>query len=380
MRVVVFGTYDKAVHPRAAVLIDGLADQGFDVRELNAPLGLGTANRVAMLQHPGRLPALVVRLARCWVRLLAGSFAVGTAEAVLVPYMGHFDVLLARLRWPRRLVVLDYLVSAAGTARDRGESGRVKITLLRGLDRIALSAADVVVVDTDESAAALPQSRRRRAVVVPVGATEHWFAAAERASAPPTSGPLRVVFFGLFTPLQGTPTIARALARIEDGLLAVTLIGTGQDHAEVRRLLSARSDITWHDWVPADRLPHLVAGHDVCLGIFGDTPKALTVVPTKVYQGAAAGCAIVTSRTPAQQHALQDAAVLVPPADDHALAEALVALSRDPAGLARLRESAAVRGLAFAPANAVRPLAEELVVRVGGSAPSTSEPTTRLSS
>ena len=41
----------------------------------------------------------------------------------------------------------------------------------------------------------------------------------------------------------------------------------------------------------------MVASHDVCLGIFGDTDKALSVVPTKVYQGAAAGCAVVTSDT-----------------------------------------------------------------------------------
>ena len=47
--------------------------------------------------------------------------------------------------------------------------------------------------------------------------------------------------------------------------------------------------------MPAADLPALVAGHDVCLGIFGTGDKALRVVPNKVFQGAAAGCAIVTS-------------------------------------------------------------------------------------
>ena len=84
-------------------------------------------------------------------------------------------------------------------------------------------------------------------------------------------------------------TIARALARLDAGLLAVTLLGTGQDHDDVRRMLADRDDVTWHDWVPIEELPAVVAEHDVCLGIFGDTDKALTVVPTKVYQGAAAG-------------------------------------------------------------------------------------------
>ena len=75
--------------------------------------------------------------------------------------------------------------------------------------------------------------------------------------------------------------------------------------------------------MPAANLPALVAGHDVCLGIFGTGDKALRVVPNKVFQGAAAGCAIVTSDTAPQRRALGDAAVLVPPGDPEALAAAL---------------------------------------------------------
>ena len=51
----------------------------------------------------------------------------GPTDAVLVPYLGHFDVLLARLRWPRRTIALDHLVSGEATARDRGESGGLKL-------------------------------------------------------------------------------------------------------------------------------------------------------------------------------------------------------------------------------------------------------------
>ena len=116
-----------------------------------------------------------------------------------------------------------------------------------------------------------------------------------------------MVFFGSFTPLQGTVTVARALRGAPEGALEVTLLGTGQDHADVRRILAGRGDVTWHDWVPIAELPGLVAAHDVCLGIFGDTDKALTVVPTKIYQGAAAGCALVTSDTAPQRRAWGDA-------------------------------------------------------------------------
>ena len=99
--------------------------------------------------------------------------------------------------------------------------------------------------------------------------------------------------------------------------------------------------------MPAADLPALVAGHDVCLGIFGTGDKALRVVPNKVFQGAAAGCAIVTSDTAPQRRALGDAAVLVPPGDPEALAAALRRLADDRADLARLRRQA--RGLARQP-------------------------------
>ena len=81
-----------------------------------------------------------------------------------------------------------------------------------------------------------------------------------------------------------------------------------------------------------------MAAHDVGLGIFGTTAKALTVVPTKVFQAAAAGCAVVTSDTAPQRDSLRDAAVFVPPGDAAALASALVALAADPAWVRPARE------------------------------------------
>lgn len=90
----------------------------------------------------------------------------------------------------------------------------------------------------------------------------------------------------------------------------------------------------------AHELPGLIAGHDVCLGIFGTSRRALSVVPTEVYQAAAAGCAVVTSDTAPQRAAFGDAAVLVPAGDPAALAAALRQLADDPDELTRLRKAA----------------------------------------
>jgi glycosyltransferase involved in cell wall biosynthesis len=361
MRVLLFGTYDTATHPRVAVMAEGLRAGGAEVAECNAPLGLDTAARVEFLAHPWRAPALLLRLARRWATLARAARRMPAPDVVLVGYLGHFDVHLARLIFRRIPVVLDHLVGASDTARDRRLDGGLRQVLLRMIDTAALRAADIVVVDTEEHLAALPERYRPRAVVVPVGAPAAWYDAARPAGGEGTGGPLRVVFYGLYTPLQGTPVIGAALGRIAGAPIEITMIGGGQDEPRARAAAAANHAVRWVAWVPAADLPALVAGHDVCLGIFGTSDKALRVVPNKVFQGAAAGCAIVTSDTAPQRRTLGDAAVLVPPGDPEALAKELLRLADDRAELARLRRRAhelAVRQ--FAPERIVTPLAREL--------------------
>ena len=365
MRVLLFGTYDAVAHPRIAILGEGLRASGVEVAECNAPLGLGTAARVAMLAQPWRVPALLARLARRWLTLARSARRLRRPDVVLVGYLGHFDVHLARLLFRGVPIVLDHLVSASGTGRDRRLDGGPRRALLRMIDAAALAAAAVVLVDTEEHRAALPERYRARAVVVRVGARAGWFAAAaagcEPAGQADVHGPLRVVFYGLYTPLQGTPVIGAALSLITGAPIQVTMIGGGQDAAAARAAAAANAAVRWVDWVPAAQLPALVAAHDVCLGIFGTGEKALCVVPNKVFQGAAAGCAIITSDTAPQRRALGPAAVLVPPGDPRALADALLRLAADRAGLASLRGQAARRAAErFAAGQTVAPLLHRL--------------------
>ncbi|MBL0885877.1 glycosyltransferase [Myceligenerans indicum] len=381
-----FGTYDAERHPRVAVLVAGLRAHGAEVAELNRPLGFSTAERVRMLQQPWRLPLLALRLLACWTGLVAGAFRLrrrhGRPEAVLVGYMGHFDVVLARVLFPRSVVVLDHLIFAGDTAADRGAAG-LRVRLLNVLDRVATSCADLVITDTDEHRAMLPAPAK--GVTVPVGAPATWFDAADRpmadggpsadgqpmadggpsadggdrdqldADAP--GGALRLVFFGLYTPLQGAAVIAEAIRdAVASGTdLRVTMIGTGQDLGSAREILAGTSGITWHGWVEPAELPALVARHDVCLGIFSDTPKGLRVVPNKVYQGLAAGCVVVTSDTPPQRRAVGEVAELVPPGDPAALSATLTALT-DPARLAEARTRLARGRASVRPESVVEPL------------------------
>ena len=366
MRALLFGTYDTSLHPRIATIAEGLAARDFTVAECNAPLGFDTAARVAMLAHPWRVPLLVARLARRWLTLARRARAMPAPDVVVVGYLGHFDVHLARLIFRRVPIVLDHLIGASDTARDRRLGGIFRQALLKGIDAGALRAADTVVVDTDEHLASLPARHQARAVVVPVGAPGAWYLAGQKPKPDRDGGPLRVVFYGLYTPLQGTPVIGAALRQVAGAPVEVTMVGLGQDKAATMAAAGDNHAVQWLDWVPPAELPALVAGHDVCLGIFGTGEKALRVVPNKVFQGAAAGCAIVTSDTAPQRRALGPAAILVPPGDPDALAAVLLRLAADRAEAARMgRQARQLAEEQFTPERIVAPLTEQLAAEPG---------------
>jgi glycosyltransferase involved in cell wall biosynthesis len=355
VRVLGFGTYDTRAHPRIEVLLQGLREHGHVVVECNRPLGLNTAQRVALLQQPWRLPLLGWRLLRCWLGLVVTSRRSPRPDVVLVGYLGHFDVLLARLVFPRNTIVLDQLVFGADTAGDRGVRGGWRSRLLAWLDAAACAAATVIVVDTEENAALAPRRFRHKVVVVAVGAPKAWFVT-RREPAGSRPAPISVLFFGLFTPLQGATTIAAAAARSDPTRIRFTFVGRGQD-LDAAKAAVGHADVTWIDWIDDTALPPAVAEYDVCLGIFGTSPKALRVVPNKVFQGAAAGCALVTSDTPPQRRALGTSALFVAPGDPQALADALLLLADDrPALLRHANAASTLAAMSFTPAAVVAPL------------------------
>lgn len=364
MFVVGFGTYDTRRHPRSGIILRGLRELGVKVVEFNEPLNISTAERVEILRKPWLIYKLILSIFRSWrmltierMRWLGRNFLQraesSAVDAVLVGYMGHFDVLLARLLFPNTVIALDMLIFAHDTALDRGTTSKSELRLLRLLDNAAMRIPSLIVTDTEENASLVPDRFREKVVVIPVGVNHEWQARRLRTLARATEvrPKLSIVFYGLFTPLQGAETIATAVSSLSDVPIEVTIIGTGQDYAKARHVAHESHNITWIDWVDPVELPYLVAQFDVCLGIFGDTAKARRVVPNKVYQGAAAGCAIVTSDTQPQRRALGDCAIYVPPGDAGALEQALRDLLARPDEVIRLQRLASLRAReAFAPA------------------------------
>nr|WP_240541442.1 glycosyltransferase [Bifidobacterium santillanense] len=201
-------------------------------------------------------------------------------------------------------------------------------------------------------------------MVIPVGAPREWYTAGDAEAEAVSSGEATrsrdIVFYGLYTPLQGVPVIARAAKELASRGLTphFTLIGKGQDYDEVRTIAAGLDNVEFREWVEPEDLPALVASHAISLGIFSTTPKGLHVVPNKVYQSMAAGCAVITSDTAPQRRMLGDGVTYVKPGDAVWLADAIEELLADDERLHAAQQSAEETAKAFTAQRITRQLAD----------------------
>jgi glycosyltransferase involved in cell wall biosynthesis len=249
-------------------------------------------------------------------------------DVLIVGYPGHFDFPAARWAARGRPVVFNPLVSLADTlVSDRGRfrRGSFAARTLEAIDRRAFRSADLVVADTDAHAEFLSRATgvpRSRFAVCAVGAEERIFRPVWTWSEPFTC-----LFVGKLIPLHGVETILEA-ARLTPEI-AFRLVGSGQLDAT---LAERPENVEWVPWVEYERIPEELAGAGCALGIFGTSDKARRVIPNKAYQALACGTPLVTGDTEAARELLVDgeSALLVPPGDPAALAEAVRRIAGDP--------------------------------------------------
>jgi glycosyltransferase involved in cell wall biosynthesis len=264
-----------------------------------------------------------LRLAAAEARLLTRR--ADDADAIVVGYPGHFDLVAARRAARGRPVVFNPLVSLADTLvgdRGRFRSGSLAARALERVDKSAFRSADLVVADTAAHARFLSDVRGRDDVgVCFVGAEDRLFTPGWNPEAPFT-----VVFVGKLIPLQGVDTILAAAREAPD--IRFRIVGSGQ----LDPLLADRPTNVEHvRWVEYERLPEEIRRAGCALGIFGTTAKAQRVIPNKAFQALACGVPLVTADTPAARELLvhEESALLVSAGDPEALAAAVRRLAED---------------------------------------------------
>ena len=330
MRVLVFGTYQRE-YPRNAQVRSCLRGAGVDLAERHIDVWDGKREAWAAGV------AAIARLGLAEMRLAISRRQ--PADALLVGYPGHLDLVAARVAARGRPIVFDPLVSLYDTLiGDRGRFTPTSVAgrALRQIDRAAFRAADIVVADTVAHAEFYAEQfdiDPARLRVCLVGAEDRLFHAAPVAPTPAAEEPFSVLFVGKLIPLHGLETILAAARLAPD--VPFRIVGSGQlDNV----LGDAPTNVTHVPWIEYEQLPDAIRRAGCALGVFGTSEKAARVIPNKAYQALACGTALVTADTPAARELLTDGvdSVLVPAGEPEALAAELRELAADPARRRRI--------------------------------------------
>lgn len=328
--LLIWGTYDLS-KPRVRLLIEGLRQHGVEFEEIHDDIWAGVRDK-GTLSFREQIGA-VWR----WVRAIPGLLGrYGHARdhrAVLVPYLGLFDLLVLApfARWRGVPLVWDLFISPYDTVvndRRMFSPWHPVPLMLFACEWLASRLASRLFLDTEAHARRFESLMRLpvgRVGAVPLGTNPAQFP--PRAGAPTVHTPLRIFFYGQYIPLHGLETVVRAARVLEGEGLAVqwTFAGTGQERDRIAALIKSLgvTSVEQVGWVAPPDLPSRIHAADVGLGIFGTSAKALTVVPNKVYEMAATQTPFITGDTWAMREFAPDHPWVVrsAPGDPAALAE-----------------------------------------------------------
>lgn len=322
--ILYFGIYSSS-YARNIVIIRGLKESGFNVLECN-----------------------VSAKDRFWpVKLFLKYLKnIGKFDLVFVGFPGQEAMFLARLLVWRKPIIFDAFTSHYGgyiLDRKYFPEKSFRASVYRFLDTWSCRFADLVLLDTQahikffvDEFGLLPDKFRR----LWIGFDEDIFVPRAEIH---NESVFRVLFFGTYIPVQGVKYIIEATNILRNEPVRFVLVGKGQEKemAVNKVKILNLENIEFKPMLSPHQIADEISKSDVCMGLFGDTPKTLLAIPNKVYEALAMGKAVITADTPAVRELFDDNdMILVRRADGQAIADGIIKLMKDPA----LKEKIANKG------------------------------------
>lgn len=312
MRILYFGIYDPN-YSRNRVLIKGLKVNGVEIIECR----VSAKDKLKYLKL-------------FWRFLKSLKF-----DLVIVGFPGQEVMFLARFLTKKPIIFDAFTSHYGGYILDRQYFSKKswQTKYYRFLDAWSCKLADLVLLDTQAHIDFFIKEfklDRKKFLRVFVGTDGDVFYPREASK---DADNFLVHFHGNYIPLQGVEYIIRAAKLLEKEKIVFNLIGNGQTLKNDLKLAKSLSvgNISFINPVPYGELPLFMAKADVCLGIFGDSPKTDLVIPNKIYEAMAMGKAIITADTPAARELLSDGenVLFCRKADAKNLSEKIVKLRDD---------------------------------------------------
>jgi glycosyltransferase involved in cell wall biosynthesis len=295
--------------------------------------------------NTGMLKKTLGHLSFMITSIVIGLRASGPADVVVVSSPTFFSVFSARALawWKRAKLVIEVrdlwpaIFVELGVLRNR-----LIIRLLEELELRSYRAADAVVVVTE----GFRDDLIRRGVpankvhVIPNGAVLRRFdspdAADKRTRARLGAGPgeTLVLYVGAHGISHGLEAVAHAAVKLAGEPIHMAFVGEGAAKERLEKSVREMSlgNVTLLPGVAREEVPGLLAAADICLVPLRDIPLFKTFIPSKMFEYLAASKAVIGSVRGEPARILESAgAVVVPPEDPAALADAVRELANDPA-------------------------------------------------
>lgn len=335
-----FGTYESSF-PRTITLKQACQKLKIKVLECHIPFWERKREKLEFFSV-GSMMRIVSQLALIYLRLMIQYLQLEDHDAVIVGYNGYFDMPLAKLlaairRKPLIFTPVFPLYETSVEDRQYINKDSRKSRFIHLIDELSCRLADLIIIETETYLNYYSRefkTPKEKYFKIPLGADELNYFPRPQEDQRKNADHLRVLFYGKFIPLQGISTIIEAAKLLEkDEDIEFEIIGSGQLSEDIKKL-TKRLDIrnvVFIDWVNYKDLPSHIQRADICLGIFGTTPKAQRGIPIKVFEALAMKKPVITGDSPAAREVFthRTNSILCEMGNPKALAESILLLKEN---------------------------------------------------
>lgn len=329
MRILYFGVYNPD-YSRNRILIRGLKASGVEIIKCRVPA-------------KSRLKYIKL----FWRFMRSPGF-----DLMMVGFPGQEIMFLARFLTSKPIIFDAFTSHYGGYVLDRKKNPikSFRAKYYRFLDKWSCKLANIILLDTQAhinffvKEFNLPSKKFKR---IFVGTDPDVFYPRETLK---DTDKFLVHFHGYYIPLQGVKYIIKAAKFLEKDDVRFNIIGNGQTFRDDLKLAEDLSvdNINFIPPVSYEELPLFMAKADICLGIFGDSPKTDLVIPNKVYEAVAMKKPVITADTQTIRELFdENDMVLIRAADPKAIANAILMLKSNPELMFQMTENSYKKFLKF---------------------------------
>lgn len=260
-------------------------------------------------------------------------------DIMIIPWRGIITLPLARLLSRKPIIYFPFLSIYQTLVDDRKlyKQKSLSAKFFHFVDGFACKLSNLVIFDTNEDMKYFINEFK----INPKKCRKLFLSLDETIFKPlpikKRSEIFEVLFIGTFIPLHGIDVIVEAARKLlPRNDIKFILVGRGQTLSDIKEKIQKYNlvNIELKDPMKITDLPIILSSADICLGIFNNGKKAMSIVPHKILISLGSQKPLITANSPAvKEISLENKVncILVNPNDPDDLSNAIILLKEDPA-------------------------------------------------